>query len=116
MGSVFYVYRPGMSSQLRFRWNTHKEYSWFNSIMIPVNEWVHIVMIRNDSHIISYYNGGFHRVRVRETSWRSVVMTNEIKFLDPRPGNYSVGRLAFWSKRVSPVFVWRLYEEGLPDN
>ena len=116
MDNVFCVYRPGMSSQLRFRWNTHKEHSWYNSIMIPVNEWVHVVLIRNDSHTISYYNGGFRGARARETSGRSVVMTNEIKIADPRPGNYSVGRLAFWSRRVSPVFVWRLYQEGLPNN
>ena len=116
MGNVFYLYRPGMVSRLRFIWYTHKEYSWFNSMNIPVDEWVHIVLINNDSHIISYYNGGLRGVRARKTSGRSIVVTNEIKFLDPRPGNYSVGRLAFWSRRVSPVFVWRLYQEGLLEN
>ena len=114
IASVFNMYRAGLPNRLDFRWHTHKKYRWWNSVTFPENEWVHVALICNSTHTVSYVNGGKRREWPRMSSSKPVAIGHEIKLDDPKAGDYSVGRLDIWSGRASPVFIWRLYQESLP--
>ena len=115
IGSAFYMYRVPMQNRMDFSWYTHKEYRWWNTIIFPENEWVHVALIWDMTHTVSYLNGEKYREVARQSSTLSAVIGHEVRLFDSRPGNYSVGGLHFWSGRASPVFIWRLYQ-GLPDS
>ena len=116
ISNVFNMYRLPMQSIMDFAWYSHKgEYCW-NRVSFPDNQWVHVALIWDTTHTISYINGEKNMKKAMVSQSGSVVIGHEIRFVDPRPGNYSVSGLSFWSGRASPVFIWRLYQEGLPSS
>ena len=111
LGTAFKMYRPP-DTRLDFSW-TNDGYRWWNGIRVPEEEWVHVAIVWNFTHTVAYLNGENYRVLGRQTSSQSARVENEIRFSDDKPGNYSVGRIDFWSGRASPVFIWKLYQNGL---
>ena len=117
MGSTWTIYRRPGQEKVSIRWVTDTEFTWYNTFPnIPQEEWVHLSVTWDEFQTVTYLNGRKERVNPRKVSSTSVVMARELWLSgDNRPGNVSMGTIQIWSGKKSPVFLWRLYQKGLPD-
>ena len=119
LGGAFKVYRASTitSDVVSLRWYFNRKYSWFSSFRLVPGKWHLIMCMVNNTHSVSYLDGLKTKTLQKEVRNIGSVMTNDLHFnrnLDA--GNFSVGQIQLWSGRRSPVFMWRLYQEGLPDD
>ena len=114
IGDSFSLYKPSHHPQLAVRWNTHRAYTWYNSVPLSEDVWVHLAVAWTDTDTTSYIDGEMYQIYPRQTSEESVVIGQEIQLsADTNPGTFSIGKIEFWSGTASPSFIWWLYQEGL---
>ena len=115
IGGAFSMNRLPLKPRIDFSWYALmiKKYRWWNTITVPENEWVHVALIWNITHTVSYLNGEKSLEFPRRTTTISAAIGHEIRLVHVKPAIYSLSGLRFWSGRASPVFIWRLYQEGL---
>ena len=119
MGNTWTIYRRPGQRRLSIRWETYAEFTWYNTFAnVPQEEWVHLSVIWDKFQTVAYLNGRKKRIYPRkvDNGGRSIVMARELLLSgDDQTGNVSMGTIQIWSGKKSPVFLWRLYQEGLPD-
>ena len=86
---------------------------WYNEVR-AAEEWIHIAVMWKITESVSYMNGQKMFIYSPRNTGTSVMLSNELWFSgDSNPGEFSMGNLQLWTGMKSPVFVWRLYQEGL---
>ena len=90
-------------------------YKWYNEVYVA-EKWIHIAVIWKLTESFSYMNGQKMFKYAPGNPDISVVSNNELQFSsDSNPGDFSIGNVELWSGAKSPLFIWRLYQEGLLD-
>ena len=114
MGSTWTIYRRPKQDRVNFRWIADNEFTGYNSVEnVPQEECVHFSVTWDESQTVTYLNGRKRRVISRRVSSKSAVMDRKLWLSgDDQPGNVSMGAIQIWSGKKSPVFLWRLYQEG----
>ena len=119
LGSCMYLYRPNKvyNNLLSLRWVVDASNMLFGGFQVTPGEWTHISWVVNDTHSVGYTNGskGNTKSKFKKRLPRGLgrkLSLNEA--LDV--GTFSVGPIHLWGGRKSPVFMWRLYQEGMHDN
>ena len=87
-------------------------YKWYNEVIVS-GEWDHIAVIWKPTGSLSYVNGQKISKHARHYSGVSASVSKELQFSDSNPGEFSIGKVQLWSGVKPPVFIWRLYQEGL---
>ena len=117
LGNSFLVYRPHTHtlSQLNLRWNVDNQFSWYSSVNIKPDQWHLITWIVNHTNSVVYKDGLKYSTRTKgpyggrpERKSNTLHMNEHLN-----TGNFSVGPMQLWSGRKSPVYIWRLFQEGL---
>ena len=89
---------------------------WYNEVHVA-EEWVHIAVIWKLTESLSYMNGQKMYQYLPIDTARSEILSNELWFSsDSNPGKFSIGNVELWSGMKSPVFIWRLYQDGLVEG
>ena len=118
LGNTFQVYRASgiTNTMVSLRWNVDRKFSWYFSANPIPGEWNLVMWKVNDTHSVGYLNGLKRYTRLKETRSNPSDIVNELH-INPHlnAGNFSVGQMQLWFGGKSPVFMWRLYQEGLPD-
>ena len=118
LGNTFKVYRASgvINNMISLRWNVGRQFSWYFSARPVPGEWNFVMWMVNDTHGVGYLNGLKRYTRSKELKSNPSDITNELR-INPNlnAGNFSMGQMQLWSGKRSPVFVWRLYQEGLPN-
>ena len=116
MGNTFLVYRPDTNPKpnLSLRWNVGKQFSWYNAIIMKPDEWHLLTWMVNHTHSVGYRNGRKLDTWLKELNQKDKVKSNVLNFNKHlNTGNFSVGLFRVWSGSKSPVFIWRLFQEGM---
>ena len=121
LGKSFHVIRPPneIDNWIALRWKVGREFSWYNGYALVPDQWHLVMWMLNHTHSVSYLDGLKSKARRKETQVRdsAIEIVNELHFnTNLNAGGVSVGQIQLWSGRKSPVFMWRLYHEGLPDH
>ena len=75
-----------------------------------------MMWIVNHTHNIGYLNGIKVNIRLKENRGFPSTISNEIHIsTNGNAGSFAVGQMRLWAGRKSPVFMWRLFQGGLPD-
>ena len=116
LGNTFHVYRAPGNTMVSLRWNVDREFSWYFSAHPVPGEWNLVMWMVNHTHNVGYLNGLKRYTQLKETKRNPSDIINELR-INPNlnAGNFSLGQMLLWSGRKSPVFMWRLYQEGLRD-
>ena len=119
LGSTFSVYRPKTVTEntISMKWNADGKFSWYHGSFGNPGKWNLITWKVNRTHSVGYLNGlKWHIVRQRKTRNIPSDISNELHFnKNFNAGNFSVGPMQLWASGKSPVFIWRLFQEGLDD-
>ena len=114
---VFYVYKSS-NNALQMRWNVDAEFSWYSGALyrIGFGKWYLITWRLDHGQCVLYVNGLRFATKIKENINNLRDMSNEL-YINPHRnnGNFSVGPMQWWAGRKSPVFIWRLFQDGLPD-
>ena len=111
MGTSIIVKKNIISHLVRFNMIADN-YIWYNEVYVA-GEWVHIAVIWKLTESLTYVNGQKMLKMPRHNSGVSGTMSKELQFSDSNPGEFSIGNVQLWSGVKPPVFIWRLYQEGL---
>ena len=116
LGSSMYLYRPNKvySNLLSLRWVVDTRTLLYGGFHVTPGEWTHMLWVVNTTHYAFYINGlkVITRTALSKRFARGLgrkLSLNEA--LDM--GTFSVGQINLWAGRRSPVFMWRLYQDGL---
>ena len=118
LGNAFMVGRAPThtSHMLQMRWNVDAEFTWYNALRVTPGEWNLMMWIVNHTHSTAYLNGIKVKTRLKAKRVFPSTISNEIHInTNSNAGNVAVGQMRLWAGRKSPVFMWRLFHEGLPD-
>ena len=118
LGKAFTVYRPPRRTDnlLQMRWNVDAEFSWYTSLQVIPGDWNLMMWIVNHTHNVGYLNGIKVTTRPKESRGFLSDISDEIHInTNGNAGGFAVGQMQLWAGRKSPVFMWRLFQEGLPD-
>ena len=75
-----------------------------------------MMWIVNHTHNVGYLNGIKVTTRPKYSRGFLSDISDEIHINTNRnAGSFAVGQMQLWAGRKSPVFMWRLFQEGLPD-
>ena len=70
----------------------------------------------NHTHSVGYLNGIKVQTRLKEKRVSLNDISDEIHInTNGNAGSFAVGQMRLWAGRKSPVFMWRLFHEGLSD-
>ena len=119
MGNTFRVYRrPRITStMISMRWKIDSEYSWWAGANVVPREWNLVTWMVNRTHNVVYLNGLKHKTRSIKSKVILGGINNELYFnRNLKVGNFSLGQMKLWYGQKSPVFIWRIYQEGLLQN
>ena len=120
-GNVFRVYasQNHKNSVITMRWSPEGNGNWYGYMPIPSGEWNIVAWVMNDTHTVGYLNGTRRRT-VPKGNANSTVNINNVLYLNGperfQRGNFSMGPIRIWAGRVSPVYIWQLFQEILPDQ
>ena len=121
LGRCFYLYRAERikDNLIGLRWNDDRETanSWYGGFFVTPGKWTHITWVVNQTYAVWYRDGkkGSSRRKHNMPRLRCSV-GKKLKFnakLDK--GDFSLGPIQLWAGRKSPVFIWRLFQEGLSE-
>ena len=118
LGKVLTVNRPPRytNNLLQMRWNVGKEFSWYTGLLVMPGDWNLMMWIVNHTHSVGYLNGIKVQTRLKENRMSLNDISDEIHInTNGNAGSFAVGQMRLWAGRKSPVFMWRLFHEGLPD-
>ena len=102
---------------MQMRWNVGGEFSWYVGPQIIPGEWNLMMWILNDTHGVGYVNGIKVQTWSKEKKGFSSDISDELHintYLNA--GSFAVGQMLLWAGQKSPVFMWRQFQEGLPDT
>ena len=116
LGSCMYLYRPNAvsSNLLSLRWVVNTKNSFFGGFIATPGQWNHIVWVVNNTHSVWYRNGLKGKTKALTNRRLSCGFGRRLTLnvaLDK--GTFAVGPINFWAGRRSPVFMWRIYQQGL---
>ena len=112
LGNRIIVRKYRSPYSIRFRMFADK-YRWFNKVRVA-EEWTHMTIVLKMTESLIYINGQKRSRNVPKETDRSVMLSNELWLgNDSNPGEFSIGNVELWSGTKQPVFIWRLYQEGL---
>ena len=117
IGSGFQLYKaPHPDKHIQFRWVNYDSMTWYNLLTPVENEWHHLAAIWQATHTTMYIDGR-KRYHMYPPDTRSMEPFNErVSFGSTSfPGEFSTTRMYVWSGAKSPVFIWRLYQDGLAE-
>ena len=86
---------------------------------IPSGEWSLVAWVMNNTHNVRYINGVGNDPQLKTPVNLPATINNELYISDRNrfhSSNFSVGPIRIWAGRLSPVYMWRLFQEGLPDQ
>ena len=119
LGNTLQIYRweRDTKKHISLRWNLHWRFSWYFGTYIVADEWILLTWMLNHTHSVGYLNGLKRYTQLKENRRQVVSISNELH-INPRgnAGDFSIGPIQVWSGRKSPVFLWRLYQEGLRND
>ena len=118
LGNTFTVNRPPNEPNdvMQMRWNVDRKFSWFTGLPVITGKWNLMMWMVNRTHNIGYVNVIKFETRLKEERRRLVNISDELHINTNRnAGSFTVGQMRFWAGHKSPVFMWRLFQEGLPD-
>ena len=116
LGNTLLLYKQRTNpSKVHLRWNVDNQFSWYSNVDIHPDQWHLITWIVNHTHNVVYKDGVKYRTRLKGPfDWSPERKGNTLHMNEYlNNGNFSVGPMQFWSGRKSPVFMWRLFQEGL---
>ena len=117
-GNTLKIYRgPNVkNNRIDLRLNADQKFSWYFGVRLEPGKWNLVMWMVNDTHSVGYLNGLKQLTRKMDLKNKPSDITNEV-LINPNfnAGNFSMGQMQIWSGRKSPVFIWRLYQEGLLD-
>ena len=120
-GNVFTIYAPPRSgnSVISWIWGLEGEGNWYGFMGIPSGEWNLIAWMMNDTHTVRYLNGVGKSPQLKLQINLTANINNELHISSTNRflrSNFSVGPIRIWAGRLSPVYMWWLFQEGLPDR
>ena len=118
LGNAFMVSRPQNSTDnlLQMRWSVDRGFSWLTGLQVIPGEWNLMMWMVNHTHSIGYLNGIKVETWLKTNSGFPSNISNELHINTNRnAGSFAVGQMLLWAGRKPPVFMWRLFQEGLPD-
>ena len=115
---TLWVYKASADTgnDISLRCNAGDKFSWYYGPKFNPDKWNLITWKVNNTHSVGYVNGLKTFQKLKVTGNMPSEIKNEVYFnpnLDA--GNFSVGPLQLWASGKSPVFIWRLFPEGLND-
>ena len=116
MGPGFRLYKaPHPDKKIQFRWINYDSVTWYNLLYPAENEWHHLTALWRPTHTTVYMNGRKQHMFSPHT--RPIQPFNDrVSFgSTSSPGEFSTTRMYMWSGAKSPVFIWRLYQDGLAE-
>ena len=119
LGDTFKVYRASDTTQsvISLRWNVDGQFTWFCGSEGNPGKWNLITWKINHTQTVCYLNGLKDYEKVKEMRDYPSYISNEIHFnKNLNAGNFSVGPLQLWAGGKSPVFILRLFKEGLTEH
>ena len=116
LGSVFRFYKGHKNIDFIMRSNNNTG-SWFGMPKLAPGKWNLIMWMMNDTHFVYYVNGFKQKTKaIGPDRGIDTKATNEWRInQDLNAGNFSLGPVQVWSGRKSPVLMWRLFQQGLPN-
>ena len=123
-GNVFTIYAPKNSKNnvITMRWNLKNVCFWYGYMALPSDQWNLVAWVVNETHHRMYLNG-VGKATKRRVLKAPFNMPSNVKndlhisttnrFLRT---NFSVGPIRIWAGRMSPVYMWRQFQEGLTDQ
>ena len=122
-GKVFRIYTPHghKYSVISMRWFIEGNSYVYGYSRILSGKWNLVSWVINNTHTISYVNGVRKHIGQRNIdTWTVNVNINNELYVGGANralrANFSVGSLRLWAGRMSPVYMWRQFQEGLPDQ
>ena len=117
LGKVFRFSKT--SKDIKFIMRSYSDTStWFDTNEYPPGKWNLIMRMINDTHHVHYVNGFKQKTKKKGMNGQNVdpKATNEWEINENfDAGNFSMGPIMVWSGRKSPVLMWRLFQQGLPN-
>ena len=114
LGTAFNVYRPPANNLTSLRWSADGEFTWYFGRVLQPDEWTLMTWKVNLTHSVGYINGFKMSENIKKMKSFPSDISNELHFnKNLNAGNFSVGPMQMWARGMSPVFIWRLYQEGL---
>ena len=119
LGDTFSLYRARAvtASVVSLKWKADGKFAWFYAARCYPNRWNLITWKVNHTHSVGYRNG--LKIVERLKNPPKVLtsgITSELHLnKNLNAGNFSVGPMQLWAGGKSPVFIWRLFQEGLKD-
>ena len=116
LGNYVYLYRPHKvyNNLLSLRWVVDTRHFLYSGFSVIPGQWTHILWMVNNTHIVWYRNGQKGKTtavinrRLPRGLSRKLSLNEAFDM-----GTFFVGPINIWAGRRSPVFMWRLYQEGL---
>ena len=116
LGKTFSLYRANDFTKVlvSLRWLVDDTFSWYYPSKGNAGEWNLITWRINHTHGVGYLNG-FKKFEKPKKNYNSPSdIDNELYFnKNLNTGNFSMGPMQLWAGGKSPVFIWRLFQEGL---
>ena len=119
LGDTSSVYRARdvTKNVVSLRWIADGIFSWFYGSKGKPGEWNLITWKVNHTHSVGYLNGLKRFEKPKKQFSGLSKIDNELHFNKNRnAGNFSVGPMQLWAGGKSPVFIWRLFQEGLGES
>ena len=90
--------------------------TWYGATILAPGKWSYVMWMINGTNYVRYVNGSKGKTGPKGPNTVAMQYDNRWK-INPglETGNFSLGPIQVWSGRKSPVFMWRLFQDGLPD-
>ena len=92
--------------------------TWFVTTKLRPGKWNLLMWMINDTHHVHYVNGFKQKTKTKGQNPQNIdpKATNEWEINENfDAGNFYLGPILVWSGRKSPVLMWRLFQQGLPN-
>ena len=119
LGNCMYLYRPNKvnNSLLSLRWVVNTRKLLYSGFSVTPGKWTHILWVVNTTHAVWYMNGLKGNIKAVLNKQLPRGLGRKLSFNEALDmGTFSIGALNMWAGRRSPVFMWRLYQEGLQNR
>ena len=118
LGAGLSVYKASAQTKvvISLRWVSRHKESWYYGSEGAAGKWNLITWKLNNTHTVGYLNGfkKFEKTKRRLKRIPAGVIDNELHFNSRRnAGKFSVGPMHVWAGSKSPVYTWRMYQDGL---
>ena len=116
LGNSMYLYRPNKvnNSLLSLKWVVNTRKLLYSGLSVTPGQWTHILWVVNTTHAVWYRDGLKGNIKAVLNKALPRGLGRKLSFNEALDmGTFSVGAVNMWAGRRSPVFMWRLCQEGL---